>query len=233
MIIATGGMERSGSNFTNYVMFLHPDLRVVNYPTPAEVMPNMGFRDIARLHKMPIVMPAFTKKTEELREWHEEQEGKKKFKGVCFKYDRGETWYKDVFSSLVGKRVFIYCVRDLAKVVTSWKRRVGAIYTDEAFVECFKGSVEGALAMQELPDVAYACMNVAESMDMIRERFRDIHDKAGLGMGEMQEFFLRDRNIVGGRVFERTESDEETLGGLFRVEPAIQHWIDQYNSLLL
>jgi hypothetical protein len=233
MIIATGGMERSGSNYTNYVMFLHPDLRVVNYPTPAEVLPGMGYQDIAKFHKMPLVVPGFIKKDPVLYEWHKRQEEKKEFKGVCFKYDRGETWYKNVAHELSSRVLFIYCVRDLAKVVTSWKRRVGAVYTDKAFVECFKGSVEGALAMQKTMNVTYGCMNVAEPMDKIRERFRDIHEKAGLEMGEMQELFLQDRRIVGGRVFERTESDEETLAGLFRVDPGIQHWIDGYNSLLL
>jgi hypothetical protein len=225
-------MERSGSNYTNYVMFLHPDLKVVNYPTPGEVKPGMGYKDIAKLHKYPMVMPAFIKDTEELYEWHKEQEEKKDFKGVCFKYDRGEEWYKDVLGSLNQPVLFIYCIRPIIDLVDSWKYRYGAQYTDENFVGPFKRSVNGALVLKKDPNVFYACMNVAESMAMIRRRFRYIHDKIGLKMGAMQKLFLKERRVIGERVFEREESEEELLDRFRGIGSNLDSLVSSYNLLL-
>ncbi len=233
MIIATGGMERSGTNYTNYVMFLHPDLKGVNYPSPHEVESGMSYQQIAQFHKYPNPIPFSVQKEKAIKDWHEKQDEKTDFTGICFKGDRAEVWCKDVLDKLPSPVMFVYCGRPVPDLVFAWQMWAREDYTDAKFLECFLQSVESAESIRSNPRISYASMNVSWHLKDVRSAFAGIHKRVGLKMEHHQKLFLKKRRVVGGPGKKRKKGTSgELLEGLHNLCPDLDGYISRYDLLV-
>ncbi|MGW8177739.1 MAG: hypothetical protein ACWGQW_02925, partial [bacterium] len=220
-----------GTNFTNYVMYLNKDLAVVNYPKPHRCEEGMHWTEFLPMHQSDIPLPDSVADNRYLREWHYNSKEKQEYRGVCFKYDRGETWLKDVLGTVACPVLFLYCTRDLADLVWSWKVRASSDWSEVEFIRMFKDSVVSALEIRDNPSIQFLAISVFESMEWVRERFRCVHRVMGLEMGEVQEYFLSERRRVGGKGTKREVSREDIMGELYHCDPRLDHYLSLYEEL--
>lgn len=231
MIISIGGMQRSGTNFINYVMFLHHDLKVVNYPIPHKVKPGMNYKEIAELNFQPFPLPPGAKEIGSVfSEYHNVQESKRVFNGVCFKSDRGECWLKDVLGDLVGPRLFIFCGRPIEDLIYSWKT-VYNDFTEEKFLSDLMETIESAEKLRNDSRVMFSGASIAYSMDVIRSRFGDIHSMVNLKMNHYQELFLSKRIKVNAIAGLRDRTRKELIDPFYDIEPDFDSWMERYELL--
>lgn len=232
-IIITGGMERSGTNYTNYCMFLHPKVKLVNYPTPNAVTEGTGYKELARMHKEDIPLPEVLKGITQFENYHKAQLARTDFEGVCFKYDRAEEWVAERINNFKDKVLFIYCYKPFDLLYNSYKNWSSEEKPATDFVRKLKGSVEAVsnlLRYSKEGKMLFTTMCVTEPMESIRWRFVTIiQNLLELEVSPMQELFLNERRVVGG-TFPR-QVGGRILEELYQVEPEFDYWIGKYTSL--
>lgn len=233
MIIAIGGLERSATNYTNYVFHLHPEIKAINYPTPREVYPGMNHCHIASLHKFPIPLPDAVLHSSALVEWHKAMEEKQEFAGVSFKYDRGEEWYREKLHRLSSRVLFIYCIRPLTLIVDSWMRWLQDSYRPHKLVAALKSSLGAVSAIRASNTYPTLCFDASMGMEYHRRFFEKVHKEVGISIGGMQRMFLEKRHRVAGDGTSTGLSEKSLLDPLYHADPPLTaELLRQYNLLL-
>lgn len=249
-VVAVCGLPRTGSNYFAYTFFLHPRLRFIHNVSHGGTRnlvdaKKADYKMVYEWHKnqdWSITLPLHPSLEDEgiFTSYHEHQNTKLEFDGICFKNDFGENWYKNTLHKLTDRVLCVYCVRtNVGDLWGSWKRwRKADVPSPTDWIGHFRRSVDDAYVLKgqaEQDIIDFEAVTINQPHREIAKRIIDISKKYLGEVGEWQLKFLEKRRLIGDTNKDNfNESDDELMEELKLAdsESELSTLISRYTSLI-
>jgi len=222
-------MSRSGTNYLNYLFFLHPSIKGLGHVPHAELTSNIQVNLVKDWYgiwrfwlqrqgtnPLPYYGHALRDENNTFEAYHHQQNAARSgFRGVCFKADGGEGWFNKVFPRILDRGLIIYSIRyPIVSLYEAWKRWGGHQgVRPEVFLKNVESSIRCAEALKRGAGERYEFLpiSISDSHEEIVGRLQYGMKLVGLRMTRMQKKFLEKRRPLAINISsrQREKTDEE------------------------
>lgn len=249
-VVAVCGVSRTGSNYVDYFNFLHPDFKHVNPIDHHALRGRIGkgslnYREVYDFWRSqpgtgPLRFPFFksdTENVEKFLDYHNRQNDKKEFKGICFKADSGESWMCKLLPRLSSRCLVVACIRPAVELYESWKRWAGyEKVKPDRWIDNLRNSYNSMRKLIKLHRegvLDFCPVSIAHSHDEIRRRLTNmVTERLGTPLGEKQKEYLERRLPINVGNKERKMTRDQLRQELERCDPSIWSLEEKYLDIL-